>query len=472
VLDGRYDEVLETAHRLALGWLDGLADRGVAATMSGPELHRRIDQPMPTEPTDPSVVLEELAAAIGPGLAATGSGRYFGFVNGGTLPAGLGADWLVSAWDQNTAFALATPGAAAFEEVAGRWIREALGLPAQAAVGFVTGAQMANTTCLAAARHRVLRAQGHDVETDGLIGAPAVRVIVGAERHSTIDRSLRLLGLGTAGVVTVPTDGAGRMDAAALGRLLGESDAATIVCAQAGNVNGGAFDPIGAIVEAMRDRGRSVDPDSLWLHVDGAFGLWVAASPALAGLVDGIEGADSWATDAHKWLNTPYDCGLAIVADRAVLRQSMALRAAYLPPATPSSVSDPLERSPEASRRARALVVWATLRSLGRSGLSDLIEGCCARASEFAAQLGAVEGVEVLQAEINQLVVGFDDPSGVDDDGHAEAVLARVQDEGTCYMTGTSWHGRRAMRISVSNWRTDSEDVRRSVAAIAAAHLA
>ena len=472
MLDGDYDDVLDTAHRLALGWLDELPERPVGAVATASDIHALINRSMPEDPTDPTAVLEELADAISPGLAATGSGRYFGYVNGGTLPAGLGADWLVSAWDQNTLFAEPYPGAAAFEEVAGRWVRELLSLPAAAAVGFVTGAQMANTTCLAAARHRVLRAHGHDVEADGLIGAPPVRLIVGAERHSTIDRSLRLIGLGTNAVLTVPADDAGRMDADALGDALAESDTATIVCAQAGNVSGGAFDPLRDIVDVVDHRRRSVDGNGIWLHVDGAFGIWVRVSSELAHLAAGVEGADSWATDAHKWLNTPYDCGLAIVADRDALTRAMSLRAAYLPSETSerAAVSDPSDRSPESSRRARAIVVWATLRSLGRSGLAELVERNCRRASDFEAQLAIVEGVEILHAEINQLVVGFVDPAGLDDDAHVDRVLTRVQGDGVCYPTGTRWHGRRAMRISVSNWRTDEGDVRRSVAAIVDAH--
>ena len=474
MLNGGYDDVLDTAHRLARQWLDDLPERRVGAAATALDIHSLIDGPVPGEPTDPTTVLEELAAAISPGLAATGSGRYFGYVNGGTLPAGLGADWLVSAWDQNTPFADPYPGAAAFEEVAGRWVRELLSLPSGVAVGFVTGAQMANTTCLVAARHRVLKAHGHDVETDGLIGAPPVRVIVGAERHSTIDRALRLIGLGTSAVVTVAADDAGRMDTEVLRDVLAESEIATIVCAQAGNVSGGAFDPLADIVDLVELHRRSVGHDSVWLHVDGAFGIWVRVSSEFAHLADGLEGADSWAADAHKWLNTPYDCGLAMVADADVLARTMALRASYLPSDALErpTVSDPSDRSPESSRRARAIVVWATLRSLGRAGLAALVERNCHRASEFGALLSTVDGIEVLRAEINQLVVGFDDPAGLDDDAHADRVLARVQDDGVCYLTGTRWHGRSAMRISVSNWRTDEEDVRRSVTAIVQAHQA
>jgi len=469
VIDGDYDAALDTADRLARAWLGGLAERRVGPATSADEIHELIDGPVPDDPTDPSAVLEELAGAIDAGLAATGSGRYYGFVNGGTLPAALGADWLVSTWDQNTPFAGPYPGAAAFEEVAGRWVRELLELPDRAAVGFTTGAQMANTTCLAAARHRVLAAHDHDVEHLGLAGAPAVQVMVGTERHSTIDRSLRLIGLGRAATRLVPADGEGRMIAGALEEALAGSDQPTIVCAQAGNVNGGAFDPLAEIVAVVEARRAERPVNDIWVHVDGAFGIWVRVSPSHRDLVRGVEGADSWATDAHKWLNTPYDCGLAIVADPASLRRSMALRADYLP-SEEAVVGDPSDRSPESSRRARALVVWAALRSLGRTGLADVVDRCCDRAAEFADQLAAVEGVEVLHHEINQLVVGFADPDGLDDDGHTDRVLQHIQRDGTCFMTGTRWHEQAAVRISVSNWRTDPADVQRSVAAIAAAH--
>ena len=471
MIDGDYEAALDTAHRLARVWLDELPERRVGPATTADELHRLIDGPVPDGPTDPSAVLEELAAAVDPGLAATGSGRYYGFVNGGVLPAALGADWLVSTWDQNTPFAGPYPGAAVLEEIAGRWVRELLELPDQAAVGFTTGAQMANTTCLAAARHRVLAAHGHDVEQLGLVGAPPVRVVVGAERHSTIDRSLRLIGLGRASTTLVPADHEGRMIAGALAETLADSDGPTVVCAQAGNVNGGAFDPLADIVSVIEGRRGERARNDLWLHVDGAFGIWVRLSSSHRDLVRGVEGADSWATDAHKWLNTPYDCGLAIVADPDALRGSMALRADYLP-SEAAVVGDPSDRSPESSRRARAMVVWAALRSLGRTGLAEVVDRCCARAAEFSEQLASVEGIEVFHQEINQVVVGFDDPTGGDRDGHTDRVLERVQRDGTCFMTGTRWHDRSAIRISVSNWRTDEADVRRSVDAIVTAHTA
>lgn len=469
MLDGHYEEVLAAAHRVAADWLTGLPEQRVGPQVTAPEMHERIDRPVPDEGSDPVEVIAELAASIEPGLVATGSGRYFGFVNGGTLPAALGADWLVSAWDQNTPFAAAYPGAAAFEQVAGRWVKELLGLPSFAAVGFVTGAQMANTTCLAAARHRVLAAHGHDVEDEGLVGAPPITIIVGAERHSTVDRSLRLLGLGSGRLVVVAADSSGRMDASALEQELSRRDGPTMVCAQAGNVNGGAFDPIADIADVVAARRNRSEADDVWLHVDGAFGLWVRASPGLAPLAAGVERADSWATDAHKWLNTPYDCGLAIVADQVALGQTMALRASYLPSRT-AVVADPSDHSPEASRRARALVVWAALRSLGRSGVADLVARCCRHAAEFADHLGEMEGVEVLHQEINQLVVTFSDSRGATSDAHVARVLELLQTGGTCYATGTRWRGRSAMRVSVSNWSTDREDVLLSVEAIRAAH--
>jgi len=397
------------------------------------------------------------------------SGAYFALVTGGTLPAALGADWLVSAWDQNAVFADLYPGVVAVELLASKWVLEALDLPSESVVGFTTGGQGANTAGLLAARHAVLAAHGHDVETLGLAGAPTVNVVVSVEQHSTVDRALRLLGLGTDCVRRVPTDGEGRMVMSAFVEELDRSDGPTIVCAQAGNVNGGGFDPLAEIAADVTRR-RAVR-DDIWLHIDGAFGLWVRASPSRAYLADGVEAADSWATDAHKWLNTPYDCGITIVRDRQILGRAIGYRAAYLPEL--GELPDPVDAVVESSRRARGITVWAALRSLGRDGLADLIDRCCDRAAQMAERLSEVDGVEVMQSEINQIVVVFSDPSPAGDhDSHNRRVLAAVQSGGVCYPTGTKWKGRSALRLSVSNWRTDEQDITEAFDALIAAHLA
>jgi glutamate/tyrosine decarboxylase-like PLP-dependent enzyme len=390
------------------------------------------------QPMDPGAVLDELVAGVDPGLVASAGPRYFGFVTGQALPAARGADMLAAVWDQNAFSYVSSPAAAVVEEIAERWVLDVLGLPSTASVGFVTGAQMANATCLAAARNVVLARLGWDVARDGLIGAPPLRVIAGAEAHATIFSALRLIGL--APPELLPVDDQGAIDAAAL-----SLDGPAIVCAQAGNVNTGAFDPLGALAE------RCGAADA-WLHVDGAFGLWAAASPARRGLVAGLEHADSWAADAHKWLNVPYDSGLAIVADREAHRAAMGLSAAYL---VESDNRQNYDFTPEASRRARGFAVYAALRSLGRSGLAALIDRCCDHAARFA-ELLREGGAEVLnEVALNQVLVA----------ASPEAV-ARVQTDGTCWLGGTVWRGRSAMRISVSGYGTTDEDVERSAAAI------
>ena len=355
--------------------------------------------------------------------------------------------WLASAWDQNTGLWNVTPATATLEEVALRWMVELFGLPPATGGGFVTGATVANFTALAAARHAVLGRAGWDVEASGLFGAPPVTVVVGAEAHPTVLKSLGLLGLGRARVLTVPVDGEGRMRADALPRIAGPG----IVCAQAGNVNTGATDPLADLVAWARAAGA-------WLHVDGAFGLWAAAAPSRAPLVSGIEGADSWATDAHKWLNVPYDCGLALVRDPHALRAAMAITAEYLPTETPRR--NPSDYTPELSRRARGVEVWAALRALGRSGVAELIERTCRHARRFASGLEAA-GYKVLnQVALNQVLVSFGDAAAT------ERVIAAIQSDGTCWCGGTVWQGRTAMCISVSCWATSDEDVERSLAAM------
>jgi glutamate/tyrosine decarboxylase-like PLP-dependent enzyme len=446
-----------TAERAA-DFLEGLADAPVAADEDDVEaLRRRLGGPLPDGPKDAMEVLDELVRAAGPGIVGSQSPRYFGFVIGGSLPAALAADWMASAWDQNAGGYVVGPSAAVMAEVAGGWLLELLGLPAGASFAFITGSQMAHVTALAAARHHVLAARGWDVAEQGLVGAPPVRVLAGELRHVTIDRAVRLLGLGTSAIRPVAVDDLGRMDAGALRKALAAEDGPAIVCAQAGEVNSGAFDPFDPICDAAAEAGA-------WVHVDGAFGLWAAASPRKRHLVAGVDRADSWATDAHKWLNVPYDSGLAFCAHPDSHRAAMAYAASYLMHSG-GGERDDADWTPEFSRRARATPVYAALRALGRAGVEELVDRCCDCASRFAAFLGEDPRVEVLEPVVlNQVLVRF-----ADDDAVTDGVLGAVQEEGTCWMSGTTWRGRRAMRISVSNWATTAEDVDRSVAAIRAA---
>jgi glutamate/tyrosine decarboxylase-like PLP-dependent enzyme len=455
------EQALETAAAHATQFLRGLAERPVAASAGVEELRARLGGPLPDGPSDPAEVVAQLAKLADGGLVASAGPRYFGFVVGGSLPAALAADWLAAAWDQNAGLFALGPAAATVEDIAADWLLDLLGLPEEATTGFVTGGQMASFTGLAAARHAVLAAAGWDVERDGLAGAPPVEVVVGAERHVTIDAALRFLGLGSGRLRVVRADDQGRMDAAALPEALAACQGPTIVCAQAGNVNTGAVDPLPAICAAAHDHGA-------WVHVDGAFGLWAAASPALRHLVAGVEQADSVATDAHKWLNVPYDSGIVFVAHPEAHRAAFATVAGYLTPGQ-TGERDPDAFTPEFSRRARGFPVWAALRSLGRAGVAELVERCCGHARRFADRLGAADGVEVLnEVVLNQVLVRFTDPGG-DSDGRTRQVIRRVQDDGTLWLSGTTWHGLAAMRISVSNWSTTTDDVDRSAAAILAA---
>jgi glutamate/tyrosine decarboxylase-like PLP-dependent enzyme len=443
--------LLRTAE-IAADFLETLDERPVRPSAHVAELRAVLGTPLPETPIEPLVVLEELARAAEPGVVAIPSGRYFGFVIGGALPAALAADWLTSAWDQNAGLAVGGPSAAIVEEIAGGWLEELLGVPRSASFAFVTGCQMAHTTCLAAARRGVLADAGWDVERDGLAGAPRIRVLAGAKRHTTIDRSLRLLGLGTGAVAEVPADDQGRMRADELRAALDAGDGPTIVCAQVGEVNTGSVDPLPSIAEAAEEAGA-------WLHVDGAFGLWAAASPRLRHLVAGMERADSWATDAHKWLNVPYDCGIAFVAHPEHHRAAMSVRAAYLVQ-DPDAARDQMDWTPEFSRRARGFAVYAALRSLGRSGVAEMVEGSCARARQFAAAIAQLPGCEVLnEVVLNQVLFRFAD------DGTTNTLLADVQASGEAWMSGTTWDGRAAIRLSVSNWRTSEHDIERTVAA-------
>ncbi len=440
----------------AARFLSTLDERPVRSSEASVEdLREALGGPLPAGPTPAEDVLDALVDAAEPGVVAHPSGRYFGFVIGGALPAALAADWLTSTWDQNAGLYAGGPSAAVVEEVAGRWIAELLGLPETASVGFVTGCQMAHVTALAAARHEMLRRAGWDLAHDGLQGGPRLRVLVGAERHVTVDRALRFLGVGAAQIVAAEADAQGRMVVDSLKEALAAGEGPTIVCAQAGNVNTGSFDPLPEIADAARDAGA-------WLHVDGAFGLWAAASPAFAHLTRGAERADSWATDGHKWLNVPYDSGIVFCAHPNAHRAAMTVQASYLVQAEPGAQRDEVDWTPEFSRRARGFAVYAALRALGRSGIAGLVERFCSHARRFADRLGAEEGVEVLNdVVLNQVLVRFGD-----DDEVTRAVVRAVQEDGTCWLSGTTWQGRAAMRISVSNWRTTEEDVDRSVEAI------
>jgi glutamate/tyrosine decarboxylase-like PLP-dependent enzyme len=452
-------DLLRAAADHAADFLEALPEARVDADVLDVEVLRAaLALPLPDGPTDPRTVLDDLVAAASPGIVRSQSPRYFGFVVGGAMPAALAADMMAATWDQNAGGYVLGPAAAVAEDVAGTWIADLLGLPSSASFGLTTGCQMAHVTCLAAGRHAVLAALGWDVEAGGLQGAPRIRLVVSEERHVTIDRASRLLGFGTDALVPVAVDAGGRMDPAALRSILADSDDPTIVCAQAGDVNTGGFDPLGEIVEAGHAAGA-------WVHVDGAFGLWAAASPRHRHLVEGCAGADSWAADAHKWLNVPYDCGLAFVADPVPHTAAMTVSAAYLRFAQHGE-RDGSTWVPDFSRRARGFAVYAALRSLGRAGVAELVERGCACARRFAEVLAAEPEVEVLNdVVLNQVLVRFGD-----DDATTDAVVEAIQEDGTCWMGLTTWRGRRAMRISVSNWATTVSDVDRSCEAILAAH--
>jgi glutamate/tyrosine decarboxylase-like PLP-dependent enzyme len=453
-------DLLSLARSLSAGYLAALPDRHVGATARFDELVTRLGGPPPDEPTDADAVIATLAREAAPGLVASAGPRYFGFVTGGSHPAAHAADWLVSTWDQNGGLHVMSPAVSAIEAVTSGWLVDLLGLPRASSVGFVTGAHMANVTALAAARHEVLRRTGWDVEASGLQGAPAVRVYAGAEAHVSIAAACRLLGLGSETILRVPADDDGRMQPGELARMLAQSAGPAIVCAQAGNVNTGACDPFAAIAGLAHERGA-------WLHVDGAFGLWAGASPTLRHLVAGVERADSWATDAHKWLNVPYDSGLVIVAHPPAHRAAMSQRAAYLVQAEREE-RDGMDWVPEASRRARAIPVYAVLRTLGRRGLAAMIETTCDLARRMAAALARTPGVAILNAVVlNQVLVRFDAPDGRN---VTDAVIAGVQRDGVCWCGGTMWAGAPAMRISISSWRTTADDVDRSAASILRAH--
>ena len=434
----------------AADFLETLGERPVYPDVGVDDLREALAGPLPDGPNEAAVVVDELVARAGPGVVAIPGGRYFGFVIGGALPAALAADWLTSTWDQNAGLYVAGPSASVVEEVAGAWVRELLRLPPEASFAFVTGCQLANFTALAIARQHVLDQAGWDVNADGLAGCPRVRVVCGAKVHVTVTRALRLLGLGAPQLVEA--DDQGRMAVDSLRSALRDASGPTIVCAQAGEVNTGAFDPLPEIAAVARDAGA-------WLHVDGAFGLWAAASPKLAHLVAGAEAADSWATDAHKWLNVPYDCGIVLCRHPDSHRRAIGAQAEYLIQSD-DAVRDQVDWTPEFSRRARGFTVYAAVRSLGRRGIAELVERTCAHARRFANDLAALPGFELLNdVVLNQVLFRFES------DERTDEVLRRVQESGDAWLSGTTWDGRRAIRISVSNWQTSDEDVARTVAA-------
>jgi glutamate/tyrosine decarboxylase-like PLP-dependent enzyme len=457
--------LLRRTTELAIDFLGSLDERPVAATAGRDELLAALGGPIPSRGLPALQVVEDLARAADAGLMAIPGPRYFGFVIGGSLPAALAADWLTSTWDQNAGIFACGPAASVVEEVVGAWLVDLLGLPPGTSVGLTTGCQMAHFVCLAAARHAVLERSGWDVEERGLFGAPEITVVIGAEAHATVPTALQFLGMGRARTVSVETDAQGRILVEALDRALPSGDTPLIVCLQAGNVNTGAFDPLGPAIERIRARCPRA-----WIHVDGAFGLWAAASPRHRGLVDGHAGADSWATDGHKWLNVPYDSGFAFVRDPAAHAAAMSPQsAAYI--VYGAAERDEFRWVPEYSRRARGFAAYAALRSLGRDGVAELVDRCCRLARRMADALSATGGgIEVLNdVVLDQVLVRFTPPDGGDADVWTREVVERVQADGTCWLAGTTWHGLAAMRISIINWSTSEDDIDRSAASIVAA---
>lgn len=466
--DPRYTPVLQETLAHALAYLSSLPRAPVAATATLEQLRGRLDRPLPAGPRDARMVINELVRDVEGGLTGSAGGRFFAWVIGGSVPAALAADWMTSAWDQNAGMFTVAPAAAVVKEVCGRWLLDLLALPPSASFALVTGCQMAHVTCLAAARNGVLAKHGWDVEQRGLMGAPPLRIITGDQRHGTIERALRLLGLGRDCVIDIPVAANGQLTAAALAPVLAAApNQPTIVLLQAGDLNTGSFDPFTEVIPLAHQHGA-------WVHVDGAFGLWAAASPAHAHFTEGVALADSWATDGHKWLNVPYDCGYAIVTDREAHYRSMGHHAHYLTHS--EAARDQVDWNPEYSRRGRGFATYAAIASLGREGIARLVGDCCRHAHALVTRAGRLPGVEVLHVpHINQGLLRFPDPApgatAVDHDRHTEAVTARVVASGEAMFACTTWRGRRCMRVSVCGWATTEADVDRAVAAIAAALL-
>ncbi len=433
-------------------WLDNIASRGINPTKSIDEMLEIFGGPLPLGATNPADVIERMARLGELGLMNIGSGRFFGWVMGGTLPAPLGADWLVSAWDQSAGMRNATPTVVALEEIAGTWIKDLLGLPATADVGFPTGATMANFTGLISARHKVMADAGWDVNQRGLNGAPAIRVLVGAERHITIDLALRYLGLGAPTVVPADTQGRIRIDE--LKKELESGSGPTILCLQAGEIHSGAFDPFEEAIELAHQYGA-------WVHVDGAFGLWALASAKLRPMLHGIEKADSWTTDAHKTLNVPYDCGVSIVAHPSAMHSAFSSHAEYLAVGSSELLNNPFDKTPELSRRARGVPVWAALASLGREGVAALVEGLVDSAKSIARKLDEIEGCTVLNDVVfTQVTFAFET------DAKTKAIGQRLMDDASMWISGSRWMGREVLRVSVSNWSTNESDIAVAVEAV------
>lgn len=447
---GDYGAILQAATHRAVDWLHGIPERPIPPGEDADAVLDRLGRDLPDGPQDPHAVIERLADAVEPGLLASQSPRFYGWVIGGTYPVALAADWLTSAWDQNGGMRFASPATTAVEDVAGRWLVDLLDLPSGSAVGFTTGATTANFVGMAAGRHRVLADAGWDVERDGLTGSPRVRLLAGAERHGSVDLAARYLGLGAA--TLVPADDQGRIDVDALARELAAGSGPAIVCLQAGNVHSGAFDDVGAAAAVAHEHGA-------WVHVDGAFGLWAAAAPRLRHLTVGLGTADSWATDAHKTLNVPYDCGITVVADPAAVYAAMGVRASYL--VASENGADPHETAPEMSRRSRGVPTWATLAWLGRSGVAELIERLAGDAAALADGLRTVPGVEVVNEVVYTQVC-----AALPDDATTQAVAARLREEGVAYAYPSHWRGRDVIRFSVSNWATGPLEVEETVEAV------
>ncbi len=455
--------VLEQTLTHALTYVEHLGQTPVGATTPLEELRQRLGRQLPNAGTEAAQVIDELVADVAGGILGSAGGRFFGWVIGGALPAALAADWLTATWDQNAARYTGGPAVAVIEEVCGAWLKELLGLPQGASFALVTGSQMAHVTCLAAARHALLERCGWDVEREGLTCAPRVRVLTSTEHHRSLERAMRLLGLGTRSVLELPVDAGGRLLPTTLNQAFSEQpDVPTLVVLQAGDLNIGAFDPFADLIPLAHRF-------NAWVHVDGAFGLWMHASPSYRHLLQGVDQADSWVTDGHKWLNTPYDCGYAFVAHPETHRSALSQQASYIVRA--EEARDPSDWNPEWSRRGRGVATYAALRQLGRQGITDLIERCCRHAQTLVTQIGRLPGAEVVWApQINQGLVRFlDGRPGATEAHHdlrTEAVIAQIAETGEAFFSGTTWRGQRCMRVSVSNWQTSEQDVARTIAAV------
>ena len=462
-LDPVFRSALDSAYTHSISHLERLDDVSVAATLDADALRRRISRPLPDDGSPADKVIEELVRDVEGGLIGSAGGRFFGWVIGGVLPAALAADWLTSAWQQNAALYATSPAAAIVEETVGAWLKDIFALPAPASFALVTGCQMAHVTCLAAARHALLSERDWDVEGKGLYGAPPIRILSGNQRHASFERAVRLLGLGHSNVVDLPVDDDGKLVARALAAELAKApDTPAIVFLQAGDINTGAYDEFETLVPIAKQYGA-------WVHVDGAFGLWAAASERRRHLVRGLELCDSWATDGHKWLNVPFDCGFAFVTDAEAHRESMSVRASYLTHA--SAARDEMDWNPEWSRRSRSFAAYAALRQLGRRGVGEMIDRCCDHAHAIVTGIGKLPGAEMLwEPTINQGLVRFLDPrpsaTDADHDRQTDAVIAEILKTGEAFFGGTTWQGRRAMRVSVVNWQTSEADVERVIAAV------